>query len=333
MHKLNIGLIAAVVIFIGLNIFQFLFWRSTNTEVAEKYTQEIANLERELAGYGDEITVYTVTSAVKAGDEITEENVETMKMYSSLLTEQFVTNPDDIIGRYFKIAVNPGTPILYNMAMDEELDDSARDRDIVLDRMTVGLEPGDYIDIRITMPYGDDYVVLSHKRIYGIGENTIKLHLNEYEWNVYQGALIDYFLNSEYGCTIYGDKYIEPGIQNDAVAFYAVPTNIASLLQKNPNIIDKQEAASLNEWRASLEQLLVIFRDNEDTVDADAGRLASGRLTLNEGVESDRATKAEQDAEAAEEAEQAAAEGEEAADDDFWEEDITTGDEEGGEAE
>lgn len=324
MHKLNIGLIAATVIFIGLNVFQFIFWKGTNTEVAEKYTQEIANLERELAGYGTEVTVYTVNTAVKAGDEITQDNIETMKMYSSLLTEQFVTNPDDIMGRYFKIAVNPGTPILYNMAMDEELEDSARDRDIALDRLTVGLEVGDYIDIRMTMPYGDDYVVLPHKRIYAINDNTIKLHLNEYEWNVYQGALIDYFLNAEYGCTIYGDKYIEPGIQNDAVAFYAVPTNIAALLQKNPNIIDKQEAASLNEWRKSIEELLVIFRDNDDTVDADASRLNAGRSKLTEGVESDRRTvQEEREEEAAEEAEAAESGG---VDDDFWSEDVSTAD-------
>lgn len=326
MSKLNVGLIAAVVIFVALNIFQFVFWRNMNTEVAEQYTSEIANLENTIAGYGSEVTVYTVSTAVKSGDEITDDNIETMKMYSSLMTEQFVTNPDDIIGRYFKIAVNPGTPILFNMAMDEALEETTRDRDIVLDRATVGLEVGDYIDVRITMPYGDDYIVISRKRVYGISEGSIKLHLNEYEWNVYQGALVDYFLNVEYGCSLYADKYVEPGIQQEAVAFYAVPSNIAALLQKNPNILDKQEAASLNEWRNALEEILVIFRDNEDTVDADGGRLASGRSSINEKVESDRQTQADADAAAEEEAARAAeAEGAGEVDDDFWEEDIDTG--------
>lgn len=301
MHKLNIGVIIGLVICVILNIGQFFFWRNTNAKVSEQYTSEVASLEQTIAGYGDEVTVYTVTSAVKAGDEVTSDNLEPMKMYSSLMTGQFVTNVMDITDKYFKIAVNPGTPILYNMVMEEELDDTLRDRDIVLDRKTVGLSVGDFIDIRITMPYGDDYVVISHKRVYAINDNTIKLYLTEYEWNVYQGALIDYFLNSEYGCTIYADKYVEPGLQQDAIAFYAVPTNIAALLQKNPNIVDKTEAASLNEWRESIEQLLVIFRDSEDTVDSDGGKLSGGRSALNSAVESDRATQIQTDEEAAEE--------------------------------
>ena len=319
MRKLNIGLIVAVIILVALNVFQFGWWKDMNTKVEETYTAKIAELETKISSYGSEVTVYTVTDAVKAGDEIKEENIEEMKMYSSLLTEQYITDINDIVGRYFKIAVNPGTPIMQNMAMDEELVDSMRDRDIILDRLTVGLEVGDYIDVRMTMPYGDDYVVLSHKRIYGISEGSIKLHLTELEWNIYQGALIDYFLNKEYGCTIYGDRYIEPGIQQEAVNFYAVPTNIAALLQKNPNIVDKEEAASLNEWRQSLEELLVIFRDEEDTVDADGGRLASGRQEINEAVESDRQTTDEEKQEAAEEA--AEAEAESTVDEDFWSED------------
>lgn len=324
MHKLNIGLIVATVFFFILNIVQFVYWRNITDETRETYTAEIAELNATIASYGEPVEVYTVTAAVKAGDVIEAENIETMKMYSSLLTDQYVTNPKDITDRYYKVAVNPGTPIMKNMVMDEELDDSMRDRDIILDRMTVGLEEGDYIDIRMTMPYGDDYVVLSHKRVYALNDGTIKLHLNELEWNTYQGALIDYFLNKEYGCTLYADKYIEPGLQQDAVKFYAVPTNIAALLQKNPNIINKDEASSLNEWRNSIEELLVIFRDEEDTVDADGSRLATGRQTMNEAVNTDRQTSAEEKAEQeALEAEQST-DGEETIGDDFWSEEPTS---------
>lgn len=327
-NKINIGVIAALVICVILNIFQFIFWRSTNNTVTEQYTSEIAKLEQTIAGYGSEVTVYTVTSAVKAGDEIKEENLEPMKMYSSLMTEQFVTDTTDIVGRYYKIAVNPGTPIMLNMAMDEELDDTLRDRDIVLDRITVGLQVGDYIDVRITMPYGDDYVVIPHKRVYGINETSLKIYLTEYEWHVYQGALIDYFLNEEFGATIYADKYVEPGIQQEAIAYYAVPTNIAALLQKNPNIVDKEQAASLNEWRQSLEELLVIFRDEEDTVDSDGSKLSAGRAELNEAVESDRQTQLEAEAEGIDDSGMSGVE--EEVPEDFWEEDIQTSTETGG---
>ena len=323
MNKINVGMIAAIVILVVLNIVQFVFWKHTSDVTAGQYTSEIASLEKTIAGYGDEVTVYSVSSAVKAGDEITSDNIIPMKMYSSLMTEQFVTDTSEIIGRYFKIAVNPGTPILYNMTMEEELDDTLRDRDVMLDRLTVGLAVGDYVDIRITMPYGDDYIVVPHKRVYGINDNSLKLYMTEYEWNVYQGALIDYFLNQEYGCTIYADRYVEPGIQQEAIAYYAVPTNIAALLQKNPNIVDKEGAASLNEWRESIEELLVIFRDEEDTVDSDGSKLSGGRSTMNEAVESDRQSVNEQKSQ---EAEEEAIEGEvvDEVGDDFWDDAAST---------
>ena len=315
---INVGLIVVVIFLVALNIFTFMYWKKVNTRTAEQYTSQIANMEATIAGYGNEVTCYTVKSSVKAGDEITEDNIEPLTMYSSLVNDQYVTDISEIVGQFFKIAVNPGTPIFYNSIMSENIDDTVRDRDICLDRLTVGLEVGDYIDVRITMPYGDDYVILSHKRVYGINENSVKLYLTELEWNRYVGALVDYLLNAEYGCAIYGDKYVEPGIQQAAVEFYAVPSNIAALLQKNPNIVDKEEASSLNEWRSSLEELLVIFRDEEDTVDSDGSKLSAGRSTYNTNIETDRKALAEAKAEAEAEAAEQQQNDEEAVGDDYW---------------
>lgn len=332
MRKVNIVFVVLTVVFLGINIFQFLWWKNINTETAEKYTAELASLQATLDSIGDRVTVYTVSSSKKAGDEILQEDIEEMWTYSTLITDQFVTNPDDIVGRYFKVAVNPGTTILKNMVMDEELIDSMRERDITLNRLTVGLEVGDYIDIRMTMPYGDDYVVLSHKRVYEINDATIKLYMSELEWNIFQGALIDYYLNSEYGCVIYGDKYVEPGLQEEAVNFYAVPDNIAALLQKNPNIVDKVEAASLNEWRQSIDEILVLFRDEDDTIDVDAAKLFSGREEYNGNVQGDyeaqKAAREQAEAEALENGETVTDDGtvtedfgtDEEVSDDFWDE-------------
>lgn len=319
MRKLNVGLLVACVIFVVLNVFQFIFWKHTNAESAEKYVAEIANLNATIAGYGDAVTVWTVTDAVKPGDEITEDKLQSLTMYTSLLTEQYVQDTSEIVGKYFKIAVNPGTPLFFDSIMEEEMDDTTRDIDIVLDRMPVGTAVGDYIDIRMTMPYGDDYIVIPHKRIYQINEGSIKLHMTELEWNTYLGAMVDYYLNQQYGCTIYADKYVEPGLQQAAVNYYAVPSNIAALLQKNPNIINKEEAASLNEWRQSLDSLLVIFRDEEDTVDSDGGTLSAGRAAFNEAVEGDRQAQVEANAEAEANAAEDAA-GMEEVGDDFWDE-------------
>ena len=323
--KVNVGLIVAAVILAILNIVQFIVWRNINVTTSETYAASIADLNATLAAYGPDVTVYTVSSAVKAGDMVVDENIESITIPTSVDNDQYVHSMSDLAGRVFKIAVNPGTPITSNMTMAEPLEDSVRDRDIVLDRYTVGLTVGDYIDIRITMPYGDDYVVLPHKRIYAINEGSIKLYLSEFEWFQYNGAMIDYWLNKDYGATIYADKYVEPGIQHEAIAYYAVPTNIAALMQKNPNILDKASANDLNSWRSAIEELLIIFRDEEDTVDSDGSKFNAGRTEYNDAIKSDSATEAEKAAE-----EEANAPAEETSDsteelgEDFWEEDITT---------
>lgn len=319
--KFNIAFCVAAVILLILNIGQFFVWRGINISNSETYSASIAELNATLAAYGPDVTVYTVSSAVKAGDVVLEENIESFTIPSSVDNDQYVHSISELTDRVFKIAVNPGTPITTNMTMAEVIEDDMRDRDIVLDRYTVGLEIGDYIDVRITMPYGDDYVVIPHKRVYALGDNTVKLYLSEFEWFQYQGAMVDYYLNVDYGATIYADKYIEPGIQQAAVKYYAVPTNIAALIQKNPNIIDKAEANDLNTWRSAIEELLIIFRDEEDTVDSDGSKFNSGRTSYNEAVNSDRVTKAEE-AKTAEG--ETVMEEEEELGEDFWEEDITT---------
>lgn len=323
MRKLNITAIVFAVIFLILNIVQFFWWQKTNEAQIARYTADVASLQLQLKSFGNRKTVYTISTACKAGDEVTEDLIIPIDTYETMVTDQYISDPQQVVGRYFKIAVNPGTPLLSNMFMDEQLDATTRDRDIMLDRMTVGIKAGDYVDIRITFPYGDDYIVLSHKRIEAINDTTIKMYLTEYEWNVYQGALIDYFLNVAYGCTIYADRYVEPGLQAEAIPYYAVPTNIAALLQKNPNIVNKKEAASLNAWRQQIEEMVVLFRTDNDTIENDSSKLNAGRTTLNAGVEMDRQTvKAEEDAAAAEAQQNA---GENYYTDDFWNDSATGG--------
>lgn len=317
MRKVNVTLIILAVVAFILNIFQFVWWRNVNLETAEKYTAELASLQAQLDSIGTRVQVYTVSKALKAGDEITDKDVDVMWTYSTLLTDQYVTSVEDLVGSLCKIAINPGTAITRNMLMVEPLDDTSRDVDIMLDYQTVGLRPGDYVDIRITMPYGDDYIVMSHVRIQDVNDNTLKVYLTELQWNTYQGAFVDYILNASYGCRLYATRYVEPGIQQEAVAFYAVPDNIAALLQKNPNIVDKTAAASLNEWRASIEQALVIFRDEDDTVDSDGSTISGGRDALIEGIMADYETARQEMLEADERAAEEEANGGEITDD-FW---------------
>ena len=123
MHKLNIGLIVAVVILVILNVFQFSWWRKMNDKISATYSAEIANLEKTISAYGTEVDVYTVVDAVKSGDEITETNLIYISMddIEALVngtseTGTIELNVKDVVKVHVEeVAMSPGNRMLWTL--------------------------------------------------------------------------------------------------------------------------------------------------------------------------------------------------------------------------
>lgn len=279
--------IAAIVVLVLANIVQFVVWTNVRKSEKSELNREIASLEATIAAYGMDVTCWTVSTSVKAGDVITEESLESLSIPSTYVSSTYITNVDEILGKTYKVPLSNGTPITYDMILAESITDDMREYDIMLDKWTVGLEVGDYIDIRVIFPYSDDYIVIPHKKVLAINGETLKVYLTEEELLTYNGACLDWWLNEEYGASLYATTYIEPGLQQAAVKYYAVPDNIQALMQYDPNIVDKANLSDLSSWRNSIEELLVIFRDEDDTVDVDGGKIAAGRTQFNDAVKND----------------------------------------------
>lgn len=268
-------------------------------------TSQIATLNANLDAIGDIVECYTVSSPTYAGQEITEDMVTTQSIPISLKNDTFATH-EEIVGLYSKIAITPGTPITQDMVMTEDLLDSSREVDITGNRWPIGLKVGDFVDLRITYPRGEDYIVLSHKRVLDIVDQTLKVHMTEEEQNLYQSALVDFYLSRDYGTDLYLTKYIEPGIQEPAKVFYSVPANIAASLQYNPNIVDQAQVAVTGALRASIEEARRQFNEDDDS----GSLIKSGRDELNGKVNSDFVTH-ENDVEKADQEDKKAANGDE----------------------
>lgn len=283
--KVVIALIVGTVVVTGGT--SFFLAKMHTTKVEEQLNAKITSLESTITAYGTEVPCYTVTSSVKAGDEITEDNLVVLNKPSTYVTAQDVTNSSEIIGKYFKIPLTYGTTLTYDMVMDEDVYDDTKEYDIIVDSWPVGLSVGDYIDIEIVYPYGDLYTVLSKKRVQSLNGETLKVHMDKAEHYKYEGAFVDYALNKEYGTTLRAVKYVEPGLQQAAISYYAVPDNIAALIQADPNVVEKTDYAALQSWRSGIDELLAIFRDEDDTVDTDGSKLAEMRDTYNGAVMTD----------------------------------------------
>lgn len=268
----------------------------------KKYTGEVAKLESTLNALGPSVTCYTLSESFWnnnnkdiAGRTITDDSLQAISVPSSLVGTAYVTNKEDIVGKYYKVNIEPGTPITSDLVMEDKMDNTLRDIDISVSTWVVGMRVGDYVDIRLTLPYGEDYVVLTHKRIQSIGDKTVKMYLTEDEWNTYQSAMVDYYLYSQKGARIYFSKYVAPGLQTEATAFYAISDRVKEVIRTNPNIVNLAQMEAQSALRPVIDGYLEQAKSPNTTVEQEAAAISAGRNSYTSDVSSDyRANKEQQ---------------------------------------
>lgn len=192
--KKKLIIVGVILGFVLSGVATFFITNYFHNKETEQLTSQIATLNANLDAIGPIVTCYTVQSATFPGQEITEDLIVEQSIPSSFKNDSFATI-EDLVGLYSKVAITPGTPITKDMVMSEEVVDSMREVDISGNRWPIGLKEGDYVDLRITYPRGEDFIVLSHKRVMSITEQTLKVHMTEEEQHLYQAALVDYYLS------------------------------------------------------------------------------------------------------------------------------------------
>jgi hypothetical protein len=97
----------------------------------------------------------------------------------------------------------------------------------------------DTVDVRIFYPNGESYVVLAKKEIKGLLPDTLGVYfwLEEEELLRMSAAIVDAGLYP--GSRLYVTKYIEPNIQEASVVTYTPSLSILSLIENDPNIIER----------------------------------------------------------------------------------------------
>ncbi|GMQ55950.1 hypothetical protein AN1V17_03420 [Vallitalea sediminicola] len=232
-------LIVTIIVALLTNGGQLYFWNHYIDKIKTDYESEIQILSSTLEDIGKLKYVYSVRTETKPGKEINLENLVKVKVPESIINGSYAMNPEDLLGKYYKVSISPGTLITDDLLMKEEMDDTVREMDLIADTWSVGLEIGDYVDYEITYPYGEKYIVLSHIRVEAINDKTIKTYLTGVQRHIYNGALVDYFLHEENGATVNLVKYIEPGVQKPSEVSYSVPDNILSVITEDPNVAKK----------------------------------------------------------------------------------------------
>ena len=136
------------------------------------------------------------------------------------------------------------------------------------------IETGDYIDIRLSLPSGQDYIVVSKKEvtvpeIAGLpSENTIWVNLSEAEIILLNNAIVEAYKIP--GSKIYANLYTEPGMQTAAIITYTPSREVANLIDADPNIVDRAKSELQSRYNADQRNNVInqALQNNADEADA-----------------------------------------------------------------
>lgn len=139
---------------------------------------------------------------------------------------------------------------------DNVLTNDVRKQEYNMLVLPTDLQTGDYIDVRLMMPSGQDYIVVSKKEVEipVIGsvdsEDTIWINLREDETLHMSNAIVEAYRVT--GSKLYVTKYTEAGMQDAATPTYPINQEVAALIERDPNVLSKALEELKNRYNASL---------------------------------------------------------------------------------
>lgn len=226
-------------------VIAFLIFQLTNMKKAEQELQE------------SYIRVYVLNKNVNSGDEITMSDLDEMEVVKTNAPTDYLTPSGLGTTNIAKISMTKGTVVSKEMIYVDEttVGNDVRKQEYNMFILPTDLQTGDYVDVRLQMPSGTDYIVVSKKKVEipmvsGIDStDTISIELSEDEINMLSNAIVDAFKTN--GAKLYVNKYTEPGLQKASTPTYPVSQEVLQLINGNPNIVEEARNALWNRYNAT----------------------------------------------------------------------------------
>ena len=201
-------------------------------------------------------SVYVVSQNIKSGETVTydklkKESVSSKTVPSNALS---VALEETTVA---KIDLAIGTIITDNMVQDseEKTTDDLRRQEYNMVILPTQIENGNYIDIRLRLSNGLDYIVVSKKcieipEIDGVqSANTFIINMTEAERLVMGNAIVEAYIDQ--GSLLYATTYIEPGLQKSVIPTYVPTGAIQDAINRNPNIEQEAKNALFARYNAN----------------------------------------------------------------------------------
>lgn len=208
--------------------------------VLKKEQEEKKKNKEEVIAY-----VYALTQNVSSGQAITADMVKEVEVTgeaapsdsiaSKIVVNETVTPSPMVVGYNSKIDLTQGTILSWSMLTQaEQLQNDTRLVEYNMLTLPIDMGIGDYIDIRLKLPNGQDLVVISKKEIKNIFDNTVTFYLTEDEILLMNSAIVEAYIMT--ASDIYAIKYVEPGNQDAAQLTYVPTAEVITLMNMDDNI-------------------------------------------------------------------------------------------------
>lgn len=190
--------------------------------------------------------VYVTSQNVSSGGAVSQ-SVTIKQMDSTVVPSNAITviNAPTYITEVAtsKIALEAGTVLTTDMINIEGQSDSA---DVRLQEYNMVILPtqlttGEYVDIRLRLPSGEDYIVLSKKYVENTNANTVWIKVREDEILTMSNAIVEAYIME--GSLLYATTYSDAGMQDSATPTFVAKNSVINLMNADPNITATAKAA------------------------------------------------------------------------------------------
>lgn len=208
-------------------------------------------------GTGGTVYAYKLISEIKSGEQIDVSKIERVKVSSNILPVDYINETIDVTAYKSKINLQAGTVLSASLLYSGEgLVDSTRLVEYNMLTLPSRLAVGDYIDVRFTMPSGQNYIVLSKKQVKNIQGTTITLYLTEDEILMMSSAIIESYVMK--ASNLQAVQYVQAGIQESSTPTYSVNSDVYQLIMANyQKGINIEDYGKINEsYNSALRQTI-----------------------------------------------------------------------------
>lgn len=221
------------------------------------------------------VSVYALSTDVKSGEAIDSTKLIKVTTDSNAAPQNAIGLGNITEYTVAKIDLKKGTIITDSMVNEsnETVSNDLRLQEYNMLMLSSQISSDDYIDIRLRMPSGLDYIVVSKKKIEmpvvdGVESlNTIWIKLTEDEILAMSNAIVEAYKMD--GALLYTTKYVEPGMQDEATPTYVPSAEIVNLITQNPNVVTEAKTAIYNRYIANNSAIRNNINSELSRVDAD----------------------------------------------------------------